>query len=84
MRAAVQQMPGRSVRSKRILYILSLLFPPLSVMRDVYPVLGRLPFLLPVFWIVRGVQRLFTGRDNARQLLHRAEDVTEEDLKRNY
>lgn len=84
MRAAVQQMPGRSVRSKRFLYILSLLFPPLSVMRDVYPVLGRLPFLLPVFWIVRGVQRLFTGRDNAKRLLHRAEDVTEDDLKRNY
>ena len=84
MRAAVQQMPGRSVRSKRLLYILSLVFPPLSVMRDVYPVLRRLPFLLPVFWIVRGVQRLFTGRDGARQLLQRAEQVTEDDLKRNY
>ena len=84
VRTAVQQMPGRSVRSKRLLYILTLLFPPLSVMRDVYPVLGRLPFLLPVFWIVRGVQRLFTGRDTAKRLLQRAEDVTEDDLKRKY
>ena len=61
-----------------------LLFPPLPVMRDVYPVLGRLPFLLPVFWIVRGVQRLLSGRDNAKKLLRRADDVTEDDLKRNY
>jgi hypothetical protein len=83
-RAAVQQMPGRSVRSKRLLYFLTLLFPPLSVMRDVYPVLGRLPFLLPVFWVVRGVQQLFTGRDKAKKLMRRADDVTEDDLKRNY
>ena len=84
MRAAVQLMPGKSARSKRLLYILTLLFPPLSVMQDVYPVLRRLPFLLPVFWIVRGVTRLFTGRDNAKELMRRAEDVTEDDLKRNY
>ena len=84
MRAAVQQMPGKNVHSKRLLYLLTLLFPPLSVMRDVFPVLQRLPFLLPVFWIVRGIKRLFTGNDNIKQLMQRAEDVTEDDLKRNY
>lgn len=84
VRAAVQQMPGKNAHLKRLLYLLSLVFPPLSVMRDVYPVLRRAPFLLPVFWIVRGVQRLFTGRDNAKQLIRRAEDVTEDDLNRNY
>lgn len=84
MRAAVQQMPGKSARSKRLFYYLTLLFPPLSVMRDVYPVLVRCPFLLPLFWVVRGVQRLFRGRDNAKRLVQRAEDVTEDDLKRNY
>ena len=84
MRAAVEQMPGKSVRGKRFFYILSVLFPPLSVMRDVYPILRRVPVLLPVFWIVRGIQRLFTGRDKAVQLIRRAETVTEDDLKRNY
>lgn len=84
MRAAVQQMPGKNIHSKRLLYLLTLLFPPLSVMRDVFPVLQRLPFLLPVFWIVRGIKRLFTGNDNIKQLMQRAEDVTEDDLKRNY
>ena len=84
VRAAVQQMPGKSARSKRLLYYLSLLFPPLAVMQNVYPILRRLPFLLPIFWIVRGVQRLFTGRDNAKRLMQRAEVVTEDDLKRNY
>ena len=84
VRTAVQQMPGKSVRSKRLLYLLTLLFPPLSVMRDVYPVLRRLPFLLPVYWIVRGVHQLFNGRGKAKKLKQRAESVTEEDLKRNY
>ena len=30
------------------------------------------------------LQRLFTGRDNAKRLLQRAEGVTEDDLKRNF
>lgn len=83
-RQAVQAMPGRSAAQKKLLYLLSVLFPPLSVMRDVYPVLSRLPFLLPLFWIVRGVQRLFTGRDHAREILRKTEAVTQDELDRNY
>ena len=84
VRAAVQQMPGKTARSKRLLYILTLVFPPLAVMRDIYPVLRQLPFLLPVFWIVRGVTKLFTGRSNAKRLVQRTGEVKQEDLDRNY
>ena len=80
----VQAMPGKTLRAKRMWYILSLLFPPLAVMRDVYPALRKAPFLLPVFWAVRGVQKLFTGKDTARHLLEGAGKVTDEDLWKNY
>ena len=83
-RQTVQSMPGKRVQTKRFWYILSLLFPPLFVMQDVYPALRKAPFLLPVFWIVRGVQKLFTGRDTARHLLEGAQKVTDEDLRKNY
>jgi hypothetical protein len=79
-RRAVQAMPGKTVAGKKLLYLLSLVFPPLSVMRDVYPVLGKLPFLLPLFWVIRGVQRLFTGRDNARKILQKTDAVTQDDV----
>ena len=74
----VQSMPGKRTETKKLLYILTLLFPPLSVMRDVYPALRKAPFLLPFFWIVRGVQRLFTGRDEAKRLLKGAQELTRE------
>ena len=79
VRAAVQQMPGKSEKEKKRRYMLTLLFPALSVMQDVYPLLRKAPFLLPFFWIVRAVQRLFTGRDRARELMQRIDRVTDAD-----
>ena len=83
-RRTVRAMPGKSAQTKRFWYVLSLLFPPLSVMRDVYPVLRKAPFLLPVLWLFRGVQRLFTGRDTARHLIQNAQQLTDEDLEHNF
>ena len=80
----VQAMPGKSVQTKRLWYFLSLLFPPYAVMCDVYPVLRKAPFLLPVMWLVRGVHKLFTGRDEAKRLMDGAQAVTDDDLRRNY
>ena len=74
----VQQMSGKTAQAKKRRYLLSLLFPALSVMQDVYPVLRRAPFLLPLFWIIRPVQRLFTGRDRAKEMLARADRIAEQ------
>ena len=74
----VQQMPGRTAQAKKRRYLLTLLFPALAVMQEVYPVLRKAPFLLPLFWIIRPLQRLFTGRDRARDMLRRAGKVTQQ------
>lgn len=56
------------IREKgRFRYILSHLFLPLSSMRTIYPVLCRCPWLLPFFWCVRLVSRLFC-KDSRRRL----------------
>ncbi len=39
--------------------VMGLLFPNLERMKEKYAVLNTLPFMLPVFWIVRGVAVLF-------------------------
>lgn len=81
---AVQAMPGKSVKSKKLFYLLTLLFPSLSVMRDIYPVLQKAPFLLPVFWVVRGVQRLFGTHKNAKKILSQTDKVTQEDIDNSF
>ena len=37
----------------RIGYLLSRTFPPLRSMKMLYPVLERMPFLLPLCWVLR-------------------------------
>ena len=39
-------------------YILSRLFPKVSIMKNTYPVLEKCPFLLPIYYLVRLVSRL--------------------------
>ena len=81
---AVQAMPGKSVKSKKLFYLLTLVFPSLTVMRDIYPVLQKAPFLLPVFWVLRGVQRLFGTRKNAKKILEQTDKVTQEDIDKDF
>lgn len=45
----------------------SMAFPCLTVMREKYPVLVKLPILLPIFWCVRWVQSLLFKRDKVKK-----------------
>lgn len=83
-RNLILSQSGSTLHTKRLRFYLSVLFPPLQVMRDVFPVLQKAPFLLPFLWIWRLIHRLFTGRDKAKELMERAQMVTEEDVRRNY
>ena len=48
--------------SGRLMYLWGLLFPSRKNMRQIYPVLEKAPFLLPVFWLIRPVHKmLFNG-----------------------
>ena len=38
-------------------------FPGVGYMKSIYPVVGRIPILLPFFWGLRGVRMLRAGRD---------------------
>ena len=42
-------------------------FPPYSVMWQKYPLLKKLPILLPIFWVVRWVSALLFRRDSLRR-----------------
>lgn len=42
----------------KAVYLLSCLFLPLKAMQELYPVLVKMPVLLPVFWVWRPISRL--------------------------
>lgn len=50
---------GKSLRSAKISYTLSKIFPSLAFMKSYYPILCKIPFLFPLFWPVRWVSILF-------------------------
>ncbi len=55
-----------SVAKKRA--ILHSMFLPLSELKKKYPILRKMPFLLPVMWVVRWIDAILNKRDNiARQ-----------------
>lgn len=47
----------------KIGYFIYSAFLPLSLMKKIYPVLNKAPFLLPIFWILRLILSLFTKRN---------------------
>ncbi len=65
-------------RGGKFRYILSRLFPPLSVMRFRYPVLVKAPWLLPLAYPVRLFCALFRKEDRARIKREASVSVSEE------
>lgn len=43
-------------------YIFSRIFPSFGTMKDIYPILKKLPFLLPFCWVVRAFSIVFSKR----------------------
>lgn len=60
--AARQSARTDSVASAKQHEILRLLFLPMEDMKRKYPILEKLPFLLPLMWIVRWINALFNSK----------------------
>ena len=67
----MQQVRGklRNPLAVKTVYLFRTLFLPLKGMQELYPVLKKLPILLPLFWIWRPISRLLFGRDRLKQFL---------------
>lgn len=48
-------------------YFIKRLLPPFSSMKNRYPVLKKMPFLLPLFWVVRIFSSVFSTKRIARE-----------------
>ncbi len=76
--AAVKlSLDGKSAKTGRNRRIRELVFLPYSKMCQRYPFLRRIPILLPVMWVVRGVSALLHPKRVSR-LKHEVEQLTPE------
>ncbi len=76
--AELDSMKGKSFRQKKIRYIIQLMFPPISVMKEEYGFLRRFPLLLPFSWVMRGFRSVFIRKNAVKKVLGNAVNVTEE------
>ncbi len=59
----LEKTAGSRTKS-RLQYILLVLFPPASILKKRYPILDKVPFLLPLMWPVRWVSALLFRHKN--------------------
>lgn len=68
----------KSEVNSTLTYVFTRLFLPYASMKNLYPILNKLPFLLPIYWVVRWVNVIFSGQyGKARLELSRTQKVSE-------
>ncbi|AOY77992.1 nucleotidyltransferase domain-containing protein [Clostridium formicaceticum] len=70
----------RSIGTAKQIYRLKLFFPGLNRMKISYPFLGKLPFLLPVCWVLRGVKCLLFKPKHTFQMINDVDSISEADM----
>ncbi|ACV63657.1 hypothetical protein Dtox_2894 [Desulfofarcimen acetoxidans DSM 771] len=71
-----------SVRMAKWLYSLKLFFPPFDTMKIQYPFLERVPKLLPVCWVLRGLRCIVFKRGYTLQMINNIHNLSEQDMRK--
>lgn len=57
-------------------------FPPYKTMRGLYPCLKKYPVILPVYWIKRGIQKIFFGKKDIKRVFGTYRDLNIDNAKK--
>lgn len=71
-----------SRRKGRFSMLVHHVFPPMWIMRPMYPRLLRCGIFLPVAWVMRGFRLLFCGRKKTTEVLSKMKDLDDSYLDR--
>ena len=72
---------GKNSSQNKAKFILSIMFPSLGLMQVGYPILKSFPFLLPIFYIIRGIKIILFKRKRLNQF-NSILKVTEDELRK--
>lgn len=71
-----------SVKSSRWSYVWRVIFLPYKQMKVRYPILEKVPVLLPFYWVKRWVEVLFKRRENISKTMNTMQSINEERVKK--
>lgn len=71
---------GKSVKKTKISYFFKTIFPSYKIMKSHYPILKKLPFLLPFAWIVKWFAVLFKRRERFGVVVRNVKSVDEKKI----
>jgi hypothetical protein len=71
-----QESVGKARKKKRM----RMIFPPYRVMKNVFPVLRKVPILLPFLWIWRIIRAVLFRQDNIKAISENLDVITEENI----
>lgn len=71
----------KDLRASKIKNLFKMAFPPYKKMIKIFPILKKLPFLLPFFYVFRLVRALFTRRDVIKSHYENNKKVTVEQIE---
>lgn len=69
---------GETASSAKSKYVFKTLFPPYKTMVSKYPFLRKVPFLLPVMWVYKWFEVLFTRRKKFKQVAKIYKEMSDE------
>lgn len=64
-------------------YFMRMVFPPIAEMKISYPILEKIPILLPFTWIIRGFRTLFTRPNHIKKYYKRTKNAIPDREKEN-
>ncbi len=75
-------MSAAQTTENAVVYALKRMFPRYKIMKEIYPILRKLPILLPVMWIYRILYKMKKGKAaSASEEIKNVNSVSEKDVK---
>ena len=73
---------GYSTKKAKRAFWFKSLFPPFRAMKQRYPLVGKIPILLPFAWVLRWIQAVFTGGKNVKILYGDSKKINDGNIKK--
>ena len=73
---------GDSAKKAKRTYFRKTVFPPLSTMKNLYPVLNKAPFLLPFAWVYKWCEILLKRRKRVKVVMKNMQSFEEEKMSK--
>lgn len=81
-RVMLNNVKEKSVKGSKVSYLLETLFLPYKQMKIRYPILTKMPILLPFYWVIRWFAVLFKRRANITKTVNTIQTITDDKVEK--